>query len=169
MIPVSSALTITPGRQQHYKSLPIWLFNVIYRTFVWWGLQICGTGPTDSAVIFLGAPMIIESTDHQELVAIQSSKVPWAEKLLTNLTILLLFGKVLKLNFLQYLAWILVVWISKTKLDDFYHLGFSVYCLHLYCYLQNVLAEMALFRFLANSGTYSKLREPTRNYVFLLR
>ena len=29
----------------------------------------------------------------------------------------------------------IVVWISETKLDDFYHSGFSDYCLHLYCCL----------------------------------
>ena len=28
----------------------------------------------------------------------------------------------------------IVVWISETKLEDFYHSGFSDYCLHLYCY-----------------------------------
>ena len=33
-----------------------------------------------------------------------------------------------------YLQVTFVVWISKMKLDDFYHLGFSDYCLHLYGY-----------------------------------
>ena len=32
--------------------------------------------------------------------------------------------------------------ISETKLD-FYHEGFSDYCLHLYCYFHNVSADMS--------------------------
>ena len=43
---------------------------------------------------------------------------------------------------------VFVVKISETKLVDFYHEGFSDYCLHLYCYFHNVLADMSsgLFR-----------------------
>ena len=35
------------------------------------------------------------------------------------------------------------VWISETKLGDFYHSRFSDYCLHLYCFIQNVSADMS--------------------------
>ena len=34
-----------------------------------------------------------------------------------------------------------IVWISGIKFVDFYHLGFLDYCLHLYCYIHNVLAD----------------------------
>ena len=36
-----------------------------------------------------------------------------------------------------------VVWISETKLDDFYHLGFLDYGLHLYYYFPNILVDMS--------------------------
>ena len=36
-----------------------------------------------------------------------------------------------------------IIWISETKLDDFYHKRFPDYCLHLYRYLHNVLADMS--------------------------
>ena len=36
-----------------------------------------------------------------------------------------------------------VVWISETKLDDFYPWGFSQYFLHLYCYFHNVSVDMS--------------------------
>ena len=38
---------------------------------------------------------------------------------------------------------ILGVSISETELDDFYHLGFSNFCLHLYCYIDNVSADVS--------------------------
>ena len=34
-------------------------------------------------------------------------------------------------------------WISVTRLDDFYHSAFRDFCLHLYCYIHNVWAEMS--------------------------
>ena len=37
----------------------------------------------------------------------------------------------------------LVVEISAMKLVNFYHSGFSDYCLHLYCYFRNVSADMS--------------------------
>ena len=44
-------------------------------------------------------------------------------------------------------CWILLqegyVWISETKLDGFYHSGFSDYCLQLYCYIHHVSADMS--------------------------
>ena len=36
-----------------------------------------------------------------------------------------------------------VVEISEMKLDDFYHEGFSDYCLHLYCYFHNVSDDIS--------------------------
>ena len=48
----------------------------------------------------------------------------------------------------------------ETKTSDFYHWGFSDYCLHLYCYFHNVSAgrSSAFFRCLSNSGTCTVLR-----------
>ena len=37
----------------------------------------------------------------------------------------------------------LVVWIFEMKPDDFYYKGFLDYCLHLYFYFPNVLADMS--------------------------
>ena len=54
--------------------------------------------------------------------------------------------------FLEMLVWhneslrqvfSLVVWISATKLDDFYHSGFSDHCLKLYCYIHNISADIS--------------------------
>ena len=36
-----------------------------------------------------------------------------------------------------------VVWISETKLDDFYYSGFSDYCRHLYFYIHNISDDMS--------------------------
>ena len=37
----------------------------------------------------------------------------------------------------------LVVWISERKLHEFYHLGHSEYCPHLYCYIHNDSADVS--------------------------
>ena len=57
-------------------------------------------------------------------------------------------------------SWLPLVKISVTKLDDFYHKGFSDYCLHLYCYFHNVSADMSsgFFRCWSNSGTFTELQ-----------
>ena len=57
----------------------------------------------------------------------------------------------------------LVIYISEMKLDDFYHEGFSDYCLYLYCYFQNVSADMST----ALLQVFVKLRnlQGTSNYV----
>ena len=58
-----------------------------------------------------------------------------------------------------------VVWISETKLD-FYHSRFSDYCLHFYCFIPNVSADMSsdLQMFLSNSGACTELRSTSFIY-----
>ena len=54
----------------------------------------------------------------------------------------------------------LAVWISEMKLDDFYHSGFSDYCLHLYCYIHNFSAGVLQ----PSLGISCRTRKPTRNF-----
>ena len=61
----------------------------------------------------------------------------------------------------------LVIGISETKLDDFYHSGFLDYCLHLYCYIHNVRADISsafLLVFLVELGSL----HGTSNHAFYL-
>ena len=56
----------------------------------------------DKSQIVIGGP------DRKEPVALRSSQAPWTSKFLTNLNIWFLSGNLLKLNFLLYLAWIIL-------------------------------------------------------------
>ena len=63
-----------------------------------------------------------------------------------NMIILYLRNSNNKLKYSNKFYWViynatLVIWISKTKLDDFYHSGFSGYCLYLY--FLNVSVDMS--------------------------
>ena len=61
----------------------------------------------------------------------------------------------------------LVVGISEMKLDDFYHSGFWDYCLHLYCYIHNVLTDVSsglLQMFLVKLGSLHR----TSNHILYL-
>ena len=46
-------------------------------------------------------------------------------------------------RFYNYLSTRGIVKMIKTENLDFYHKRFSNYCLHLYCYIHNVLADMS--------------------------
>ena len=56
-------------------------------------------------------------------------------------------------------VYVSIVRISETKMDDFYYSGSSYNCLHLYCIIHNVSADMP-------SGLLPvcRKREPTRNF-----
>ena len=62
-------------------------------------------GHISQNVVEITVQIVIGASDGEELIALQSLRVPWAWKFLIKLKILLLFGNVLKLNFPQYLAW----------------------------------------------------------------
>ena len=69
------------------------------------------------------------------------------------------------LNFIYQNYHPLVVWISETNLD-FYHPGFSIYCLYLYRYIHNVLADMpsGLFPVFVQLGS----QHETSNHIHYL-
>ena len=52
------------------------------------------------------------------------------------------------------------------KLNEFYHSGFSDYCLHLYCYIYNVSADMSSG--LLQVFVELEILHGTSNHVFYL-
>ena len=70
----------------------------------------------------------------------------WMIKLLKKFffsTFVTIWCEILFTTFVKRRRNIIVVWISKMKIDDFYHSGFSDFCLHLYCYIHTVSAKIS--------------------------